>query len=188
MTRAPKPRVRHSRRRGNTMVEFTLVGIPLLFVLISIFEISRGMWIYSTLAHAVREGVRYAMVNGPTCASGLNACVRPNGSTGIATVGDVANRIRAQGTGLDQNLLRVEMKLGSGATVNVIAPENTLASLAVDGTLFPPPTSVPSQDDVWVTAKYPFRSALAMFWPGAASTRFQPVIWMSADSRDKIQF
>ena len=36
-----KPR-RH-RSLGQSLVEFTLVGIPIVFVLISIFEISRGM-------------------------------------------------------------------------------------------------------------------------------------------------
>ena len=53
-----------SKRRGNSMIEFTLVGIPLMFVLISIVELSRGMWIYHTLAHAVKEGTRYTAVRG----------------------------------------------------------------------------------------------------------------------------
>ena len=183
-------RLGHNRgRHGNTLIEFTLVGIPLVFVLISIFEISRGMWVYNTLAHAVREGVRYAIVNGPNCRSSSNWCVQPTGSTnGSTTIGDVAIRIRTQGTGMDPNLLRLEMKWASNTQVSIIAPENTLAALTSNGTLFPPSTSVMRIDDVWITGKYPFRSALAMFWPGAAPVRFQPVIWMSADSRDKIQF
>ena len=35
--------MRRARSRGNTMVEFTLVGIPIMFALISVFEISRAM-------------------------------------------------------------------------------------------------------------------------------------------------
>src|SRR5690242_13216787 len=49
---------------GQSLVEFTFVGIPMIFVLIGTFEISRGMWMYHTLAHAVRDGVRYASVHG----------------------------------------------------------------------------------------------------------------------------
>ena len=40
-----------NRERGTTLLEFTLVGIPLIFLLISTVEISRGMWQYHTLAH-----------------------------------------------------------------------------------------------------------------------------------------
>ena len=43
-------------RTGSTLIEFTLVGIPLIFVLISTFEMARGMWNYQTLAYAVRAG------------------------------------------------------------------------------------------------------------------------------------
>ena len=42
-------RLFRSRCGGQSLVEFTLVGIPLIFVLISVFEISRGMWMYHTL-------------------------------------------------------------------------------------------------------------------------------------------
>jgi hypothetical protein len=55
------------------MLEFVLIGIPVIFVLISIFEIARGMWTYHTMAYAVREGVRYASVHGKGCAS-PNTC------------------------------------------------------------------------------------------------------------------
>src|SRR6185295_9073071 len=54
-------------RRGSAMIEFTLVGIGLIFVLISIAEMSRGMWVYHTLAHVAKEGNRYAIVHGRNC-------------------------------------------------------------------------------------------------------------------------
>ena len=56
------------------MLEFVLVGIPLIFVILSIFEIARGMWTYQTLAFAVREGTRYAIMHGKGCAS-PNTCL-----------------------------------------------------------------------------------------------------------------
>ena len=60
--------------KGSTMLEFTLVAIPLIFVLISTFEIARGMWIYGTVANAVKEGTRFAIVKGADCATAPNAC------------------------------------------------------------------------------------------------------------------
>src|SRR4051794_18293265 len=54
-------------RRGNSMVEFTLVGIPLIFALISIFELARGMWIYHTMAYAIKDTTRYVAVHGQLC-------------------------------------------------------------------------------------------------------------------------
>src|SRR5215831_11346653 len=46
-------KMRRQFQRGATTVEMTLVGIPLMFVLVSIFEMSRGMWVYHTVANAV---------------------------------------------------------------------------------------------------------------------------------------
>ena len=46
--------------KGSTLLEFTLVGIPVIFVLISTIEMARGMWMYHTLCHAVKEAARFA--------------------------------------------------------------------------------------------------------------------------------
>ena len=86
--------------RGNTIVEFTLVGIPLIFVLISIAEISRAMWAYTTVAHAVREGTRFAIVHGHNCE------VAPNTCAGYATIGWIARRIRQGGVGLVEGIVK----------------------------------------------------------------------------------
>ena len=75
------------------MIEFTLVGIPMIFLLISIFEISRAMWNYHTLAFAIREATRYAAVHGSGCSTDPhNSCQ--------ATVAQVAQRIQDAGIGL----------------------------------------------------------------------------------------
>ena len=56
------------KRRGNAAVEFALVGIPVIFTLISVEEISRGMWMYDTLASTVARTARYISVRGQDCA------------------------------------------------------------------------------------------------------------------------
>src|SRR5438105_301282 len=88
-----RKRLSRLRQRGQAIVEFTLIGIPLMFVLISVFEVSRGMWIYHTLAHSVRDGVRYASVHGINCGQ--------NGNTCTVTMRQIAAVIRDAGVGLD---------------------------------------------------------------------------------------
>ena len=63
--------IRNHRRGGSSLIEFTLVGIPLIFVLLSTFEMARGMWLYHTLAYAARQGTRYAIVHGVNCSMGI---------------------------------------------------------------------------------------------------------------------
>ena len=85
-----------SGERGASTIEMTLVGIPLMFVLISIFEISRGMWTYHTMATAVREATRYAMVHGQNC-----VYTPPTITNNCAiTVGNLATRLRDYGAGI----------------------------------------------------------------------------------------
>src|SRR5580704_5212668 len=79
-------------RAGSTLIEFTLVGIPLIFILISTFEMARGMWNYQTLAYAVRAGSRFAATHGKGCIAGGITC-------GI-TVANVGNAISTAAVGL----------------------------------------------------------------------------------------
>src|SRR5260370_39806738 len=91
---------RKQRQRGSAMIEFTLVGIPMIFVLISVFEISRGMWNYHTLAYAVKEGTRYTIVHGSDWSSDTqNSCGGP--------VCQVAQRIQYAGIGTDPSRLQI---------------------------------------------------------------------------------
>lgn len=173
-------------RHGNAIVEFTLVGIPIIFVLISIFEISRGMWVYDTLAHAVKEGVRLAIVNGSSC-SQIPTC------DATTTVAAVAGRIRESGVGLSPDELEV--------TLVTLAPTST--GPVVVGTVECKPLSAClTRTDKWppaganrvkvnlvsVQGVYPFRSAIAMFWPGAGPGMTFGRVNLPAVSQEVIQF
>jgi len=81
-----------NKQRGATMLEFVLVAVPMIFVLVSTFEIARGMWIYGTVSNAVKEGTRFAIVKGSDCTLPPNAC--------SARISDVATRIQHMGSGL----------------------------------------------------------------------------------------
>jgi Flp pilus assembly protein TadG len=100
---------RKKRQRGSAVIEFTLVGIPMIFVLISVFEISRGMWNYHTLAYAVKEGTRYAIVHGSDCSSD------PQNTCGV-TLGQVAQRIQDAGIGLDPSQLQLTFTSSGSST------------------------------------------------------------------------
>src|SRR5579864_6313961 len=98
---------RKRRQRGSAMIEFTLVGIPMIFMLVSVFEISRGMWTYHTLAYAVKEGTRYAIVHGQN--AGLAT------PSGHATIQSVCNLIVQAGPGLLPQSLALTFESGYSA-------------------------------------------------------------------------
>lgn len=168
---------RHSKTRGSSMLEFTLVGIPALFLLISIFEISRGMWAYHTLTTAVNVAARYASLHGQGCSATGYTC-------GIA-VEDVANKIAATAPGFSPNDLNVTLTSAVSGTVTC----RPLSSCQTNTTPWPPAASgenAPGQEIV-ITGQYLFRSALAMVVPGSAPVSFSSVN-LGASSRQVIQF
>ena len=95
------------------MLEMTLVGIPIIFILISIFEMSRGMWMYHTAAHSVKLGVRIATTHGENCVynppSTTNSCsVTPSDLINGFTIGSThIDGIRAAAVGLDPNTTKL---------------------------------------------------------------------------------
>src|SRR5690242_12175556 len=88
---------RRTQTRGTAFIEFTLVGIPLIFILITTFEMARGMWNYQSLAYAVKTGVRYAVVHGQDCAIAPNNCT--------VTISQIASVIKSSGVTLPDNLV-----------------------------------------------------------------------------------
>lgn len=171
--------MRNHRECGNAIVEMTLIGIPIMFVLISIFEISRGMWVYHTLAHTVKEGTRFGIVRGINCATAPNACT--------ATVAQVATVIKDAGVGLVTTDLNVTLT-SAGGTVNCNPISTCLNTGNVaNNAVWPPAAGSAVGTALTITAVYPFRSALAMFWPGAGKTSFG-VYNLPSSSTELIQF
>lgn len=144
-------------RGGSTLVEFTLIGIPMIFLLISTFEVARGMWEYHTLAYAVKEGTRYASVHGKTCEVAPNSCQ--------VTVAQVVQTVVNAGTGLLPTALGVTLTSTAG-TVSC-SPASTCIGASANNTLWPPDPANAQGSDISISASYPFQSAISMFWPGA---------------------
>lgn len=182
---------RPGSRSGNAIIEFTLVGIPLVFVLISIFEIARGMWVYHTLAHAVREGVRFAVTHGNNCLVPPNSCT--------VQVRDIAIRIRDAGVGLVPTELQNVEFVSLSRTVTCSTLQDCLGSSATATTYWPTaaPANPPNPPDAGgirggeleIRARFPFQSALAMFWPGAPGSGVTfGTFLLGAQSRERIQY
>lgn len=170
------------RQRGSTLLEFTFVGIPLIFLLISTAEIARGMWIYETLSHAVRQATRFTVVKGQNCATALNSCT--------VTVARIAQEMRNAGIGLDPTAFTdVTFKAYSGRTIT----HATLQDCLSDTTLWPAAEGVSDPGaaagaDLEISVVYPFRTAMSMFWPGTGKASGAGTFYFPASSRESIQF
>jgi hypothetical protein len=161
-------------RKGQALLEFTVAAVPMIFLLISIEEMARGMWIYTTLAHAVKEGARYSVVHGSDCAQADSSCP--------VTLGQVATRIQQAGLGLDASHFNVVLQ-SSGSTQNC-AP---LTSCLSSGTNWPAAPDNSVGLPVTVSGTYPFNSALAMFIPQSGAVKFGALTFTAA-SEEEIRF
>lgn len=183
------------RQRGSTLVEFTLVGIPVIFLLISIVEISRGVWLYHTLAHAVKEGVRFAIVHGNNCA------IYPNNCT--VTIRDVSERIRRNAVGfVPEEVTDVSftyVRFGSQRLPLPVTCATLSACLQAGSTGNTPWPASPDPlfrtdpggsrgNFLEIRAHFLFRSALAMLWPGAGRGINFGTFTLFAVSREAIQY
>ena len=162
-------------QKGSSILEFTLVGIAMIFIIISFFEMARGMWTYQTLAYAVREGARYATVHGKDCAS-------PN--TCQVTIGQITGMIKSAGPGLDPNATTVTFTPASGS-----ATSDTMTNLLASNTTWPPSSANGIGQNVKIALSYPFRTVLAIFWVGdGQAINDSQVFNLSASSTEPIQY
>ena len=160
----------------------TLIGIPIIFIMISIFEMSRGMWIYDTVAHASREGIRFAIVHGYNCVNTppvTNDCAK--------TIADVAAVIKSTGVGLELNTTTIRFTAPSPGGAVVTCTLAAVGGCSGITTIWPPVGNNTVGTIVQIDVTTQFRSALSMFWPGAGKVDFSTVN-LGATSVDAVQF
>lgn len=159
------------RRRGASLVEFSLVGIPMIFLLISIANMAMGMMTLHTIQEAVEQGARYVVTHGSTCTSGANLC-------GV-TVGAICDVTIAAAPGVYRNNLTVNL-ITDGGVATLCDANNAAKS-------WPPITDNTPGKDIIITADFAFTSPIAMFWPGAGDTHFSATTF-HAYSRQRLMF
>lgn len=160
-------------RKGSAIVEFTIAGIPMIFLLFSTLQLAIGMWQYFTLDHAVNVAARYAAVHGATCTSGGNSC-------GV-TVGNIATTLRNAATGVPSGLFNVTLTTDSGAQTTC----NPLSTCLSTNTAWPPSSNTDNSvgKNVTVSARYNFPAALGMFWFHDGGVYFGPVVFPASSTQ-----
>lgn len=170
----PQVTAKKNRRSGNAMIEFVIVGIPVVFLTLSIIEASLAMWNYHTMSYAVELAARYASVHGRGCTQNGNNCA--------ITVGNVATTIANQALGLDSSKLDVTLKTYS--TTTTCNPLNTCLS---NTTQFPSTTDNGVNQDITISATYPISSPMPLFWFGSSPSTIGNMT-LGASSRQRIAF
>lgn len=169
---------------GSSMLEFVFVGIPLMFILISIFEVSRGMWIFATLSHGVKEATRFAITRGNNCN------VLPNSCT--VTMTQICNVLATNTPGLLPDDV-VNVRFESFFVVNGVRDVShaTLSACNSGGSAVFPAGDQGGSDkggEVRISASYRFNSAIAMFWPGAGPGRNFGTLFLPAAAREQVRY
>jgi hypothetical protein len=158
------------------MLEFTLVAVPFLFVIISLWWMGFGMWEYHTLAEAVNYTTRSASVHGAGCLS----------QTCATTVGSTAQALAANAIGIPASQLNVTLTSTASATPITCNPLTTCTSSSAAW-----PTlagnSAAAGATISITATYQFSSAISLWIPGIGSKQFNPVT-LGSEAQQAIVF
>jgi Flp pilus assembly protein TadG len=162
-------------RAGNSGLEFTLAGIPVIFVLISTMEMARAMWTYNALGHCTREAARYASRKGENCSSGGNDCA--------TTVSEIVGRIRGSAFGVAP--AELDVTLTSTLGTRTCTPVDVCLD---DESMWPPAGGNTVGAEITVTASHRFHSAIAMLWPGAGVAERSSIYVLQASSTERIGF
>ena len=149
--------MRKKLQRGIALIEFTIVGIPVIFLTTSIIDMSLESWNFHSMVYAIEVADRYACAHGKTCSKGGNTCT--------IKVQDVASMISHQALGLDPSSMNVILTTNS-ATTNCF-PLNACFS---NTTQFPSTTDNNVGLDIKISATYTMHNPVSMLWFGSAGT------------------
>ena len=144
---------RDGRRRGSSLIEFTLLGIPVIFLMTSVIAASLDMWQFFTLSYATEITARYAGMHGNTCES-------PNSCT--VTLGTVVGFFEKQSIALNSALVVVTFTDGSGTTTC-----NPITTCAASSATSPNTSYNNVGSNITVAATYKLIDPIAMLWPGS---------------------
>lgn len=92
-----RPLSRARRESGQGLIEFAVVTFISTIMLLFVSETGRMIVVYTTIANAAREGVRYAIVHGSTRSSGTTSSSASGPSSDPAQVLTVVNNFASGG-------------------------------------------------------------------------------------------
>jgi hypothetical protein len=161
-------------KKGQSLVEFTIVGIPVIFLITSVITVSVDMWQFDNLAYGAQTTARYVAMHGRSCIQ--------DGTTCALTVADVVSYLSSRALALDPGKARVTLTSATSSTVC-----NPLSTCSSNSAQFPIASDNGVNFDVTVTVTYPITNPITMFWPGASSVGSQ-TFNLYAMSRQRIVF
>jgi Flp pilus assembly protein TadG len=119
-------------RSGQTLVEFSLTAFLTSMTILFVLEISRMLLVYTAIAEAAREGVRYAIVHGSSRATGSGQTDASGPSANPAQVVTVIDNFAGTGP-LTTSRLVINVTYpgssnaaGQAVNVSVVYPYNPL--------------------------------------------------------------
>ena len=145
------------RRRGSTLIEFTLTGIPIMFLCITIVECSIAMCEYESMMNAVSIAARYAANHGATCSATTN-----NGTNNCTIeIENIANVIASTAWIINTSSMTVTFTDNSGATTC------TLSTCQTNTAIFPSSTSGANAvgNPITIQVTHRLTNPLPMYWP-----------------------
>lgn len=177
-----------NQERGAATIEFALAGVPLILLLVIIFEICLAMWSYHSLATAVEDGAVYASTKGQGCTYSGNTC--------RVSISTIVQDILSAGVGIDPSRLNLTFHSSAPGTTDVTC--NPASSCQTNSTLWPPglvssgPPAVygyiPNISYIDVTGTYPSPlPVIGLYWAGQALAG-GGTLQFSSTSRQIIQF
>ena len=162
----------HTKRRGSTMLEFTLIGVPLICTLFSLFWMALGMWQYHTLAEAVNATARAASVHGAGCL----------GKTCATTVASVARQLASNAIGIPAGQMNVTLNAASGQISC-----NPVSTCYSNSNAFPSSSANTTSTSLTISATYQLSPAISFWSPWSGGVRFNPIV-LGANSSQPIVF
>jgi hypothetical protein len=168
---------RSNPRSGQALVEFAIVGIPAVFLSLTLFWLPVALWRYHTLAEVAQVTARYVTAHGYDCTQ--------NGNTCSITLGNIASYVESQAVGLSKSSLNVKLTAASGDTTC-----NPVSSCDSSSTVYPSGSSDGAQGaDIIVTVTYAVTNPIYLYWPGAGTIAPSSTTYtFSGKSRQRITF
>ena len=164
-----------NNRRGDTLIEFTLTGIPIIFLGISIVECSIAMCEYESMSNAVTIAARYAASHGATCSANGNSCT--------IEIKNVANLIAATAWIISSASMTVTLTDNSGSTTC------TLSTCETNTAQFPSSSGNANAvgNNITIKVTHKLTNPLPMYWPPHADSDDSGYL-LGATSYQAIQF
>ena len=141
------------RRSGNSLIEFTILGIPIVCISISIVMMALDMWQFHNLAWAVDSTARYVSLHGAGCSQNGNSCT--------VTVANIATYFEQQSMALNSGSAILTLTNNAG-TVTTCNPVSNCSSTS---TQFPDSTNNAEGSNITVSATYTLKNPFFLYWP-----------------------